>query len=880
MANPLVLNSHGQDETGDMSPEKSPPDKDRTPAQERVVVDPSVKLGQPVLQSSGRLVGEVLERLAEATSFDELLKADPALSLAGLKAALKCAAETVRERNSLDHVSPEQLHGAHPVTLPPATPEAERQPALAVRTFQPDATEVTLIRHSEPPAEGCRAWFPAAAQDDSPAPIAEASLEVPMERIHPDGVFEAVFPGETQPFPYTLSVTDSTGHAHTDATPYGLPPSLAADDLAALAPAGKNADAPATDPAAQLYRHLGAHLCSQHGLDGVRFAVWAPHARQISVVGDFNGWDGRVHPMRRVAGTGVWELFVPGLDDGQLYKYRIVPQDGGPAIDKADPFAFATQRRPDTASVVHDPSRFRWHDDAWLKDRRTHQTLQRPLAVYEVHLGSWRRPSSPDNAKDHVWYTYREIADQLVPYVREMGYTHLELLPVSEHPFDGSWGYQVTGFFAPTARFGTPDDFRHLVDAAHRAGLGVIVDWVPAHFPKDAHGLARFDGSCLYEHPDPRRSENYEWGTLAFNTERPEVAAFLCANALFWVEQYHIDGLRVDAVSSMLYLDYSRQHWLPNEHGGRENLHAMAFFRRINRLLHQTHPGVLMIAEESTAWPKVTGRDAADSLGFDLKWNMGWMHDTLGYMQRDPVHRRFHHKNLTFSMVYAFTENFILPFSHDEVVHGKRSMLSKMPGDEWQRFANLRALYGYMYAHPGKKLHFMGDEFGALREWDENTELDWSLLKRRRHSALQAYVRELNRLYTSHPALHEVDVGWQGFQWLDCDDADRSTLSFIRRSADGQHELVFVANLTPVPREKFRLGVPQAGHYRELLNSDATAFGGSGTGAPGLLATQPHALHGQAQSIELTLPPLASVYLVREAEAQTVSPARRTRRKR
>jgi 1,4-alpha-glucan branching enzyme len=566
--------------------------------------------------------------------------------------------------------------------------------------------------------------------------------------------------------------------------------------------------------------------------------------------------------MRPRGATGLWELFLPGLGAGALYKYEIKTPYRGYMAVKADPYGFAMEVRPGTASVVWDLDQYTWSDGDWMANRQARQGLEAPVAIYEVHLGSWQRAAAEGNR----WLTYRELADQLVAYAAGMGFTHLELLPISEHPFDGSWGYQTIGYFAPTSRFGTPDDFRYFVDKAHQAGLGVILDWVPAHFPKDAAGLAFFDGTHLYEHADPRRGEHQDWGTLIFNYGRNEVAAFLLTNALFWLDEYHIDGLRVDAVASMLYLDYSRKagEWVPNEFGGRENLEAVRFLKRFNELVHLKFPGVLTFAEESTAWPMVSRPTYLGGLGFDLKWNMGWMHDSLAYITKDPIYRRYHHNSLTFSLIYAFSENFVLPFSHDEVVHGKGSMIGKMPGDYWRKFANLRALYGYMYAHPGKKLLFMGGEFGQFKEWNFEAALDWMLLDFESHRRLQNWMRDLNHVYREQAPLHEVDFAWEGFEWIDLHDVDQNIVSFIRRAkaeSQGQAEcLVVVANFSPVPREGYRVGAPRAGFYRELLNSDAEAYGGSNMGNRGGLPSDALPWQGQPHSILITVPPLAVVY--------------------
>jgi 1,4-alpha-glucan branching enzyme len=576
-------------------------------------------------------------------------------------------------------------------------------------------------------------------------------------------------------------------------------------------------------------------------------------------VGDFNNWDGRRHPLRIRGESGIWEIFLPGLGEGEIYKYEIKSRDNSLLGLKADPFAFYSEFRPKTASVVYDVNRYTWHDDAWMAERPRRQALDAPLAIYEVHLGSWMRAPEEDNRM----LNYRELAERLVDYVLKMGFTHVELLPVMEHPLDESWGYQTTGYFAPTSRHGTPEDFMYFVDYCHQHGVGVILDWAPAHFPGDAHGLAHFDGTFLYDHADPRRGEQQDWGTRVFNYGRTEVRSFLWNSALFWLEKYHVDGLRVDAVASMLYLDYSRKpgEWVPNSYGRNEDLDAINFLKRFNEIVHQEHPGVLTIAEESTAWAGVSRPTYVGGLGFSLKWNMGWMHDTLLYFSQDPIHRKYHHNNLTFSLLYAFTENFALVLSHDEVVHGKRSLLSKMPGDTWQQFANLRALYAFLYAHPGKKMLFMGGEFGQWIEWNPNQSLDWHLLDYEPHRKLHHLVADLNRLYRVEPALHEVDFEYLGFEWVDFHDTDNSVIVFLRHARARDEHVVVVCNFTPVPRCGYRIGVPEACFYREILNTDAAAYGGSGaTNSPGLYAMyQPW--HNQPFCLELTLPPLGVVIL-------------------
>jgi 1,4-alpha-glucan branching enzyme len=604
---------------------------------------------------------------------------------------------------------------------------------------------------------------------------------------------------------------------------------------------------------------LGAHPGEVDGERGVRFAVWAPNAGRVDVIGDFNDWRPGATPLRLQAGSGIWASFVPDVEPGALYKYRVSSRLGDYVSDRADPFGFAAEIRPQTASKVVDLAGYRWHDADWMARRRQWEPMSSAIAIYEVHLGSWRRVPSERSR----WLTYRELGDALADYVADMGYTHVELLPVMEHPFDGSWGYQTVGYFAPTSRFGSPHDFMYLIDRLHAAGIGVLLDWVPAHFPTDGHGLGYFDGTHLYEHADPRQGHHPDWDTLVFNYGRVEVRNFLISNALFWLEQYHVDGLRVDAVASMLYLDYGRneREWIPNVHGGRENLEAMAFLRELNIEVHDRHPGVMIAAEESTAWPMVSRPTYLGGLGFGFKWNMGWMHDVLDYFSHDPVHRSYHHDRITFSLLYAFTENFVLPFSHDEVVHGKRSMLEKMPGDEWQKFANLRLLYGYQYGHPGKKLQFMGDEFGQRGEWNHDASLDWHLLDQPPHAGLQRWMRDLNRLYRTAPPLHTLDAAPAGFEWIDCNDHQRSLISFIRRGHDPGDVLLFACNFTPIPRLDERIGVPIGGFWRLVSNSDAREYGGSGVGSgEGAMAVQ-EAHHGRPYHIQITIPPLGVVVL-------------------
>ncbi|HEX7548083.1 MAG TPA: 1,4-alpha-glucan branching protein GlgB [Candidatus Methylomirabilis sp.] len=608
------------------------------------------------------------------------------------------------------------------------------------------------------------------------------------------------------------------------------------------------------------YEKLGSHLLDQDGVPGVRFAVWAPNARRVSVVGDWNGWDGRVHPMRLHPGNGLWEIFLPGLAEGALYKYEILSKAKTLIALKSDPYAFSFEAAaPRTASMVVDLG-YAWGDGEWMAGRGPKNALDAPQATYEVHLGSWIRVPEEGNRS----LSYREMGERLGAYVAEMGYTHVELMPITEHPFYGSWGYQPIGLYAPTRRYGTPQDFMAFVDALHQRGIGVILDWVPAHFPSDSHGLAYFDGTYLYEHQDPRQREHLEWGTRIYNYGRNEVANYLIGNALFWLDRYHIDGFRLDAVASMLYLDYGRQggEWIPNKYGGRENLEAVAFLRRLNQEVYREYPDAMTIAEESTAWPMVSRPTYVGGLGFGFKWNMGWMHDVLDYMTKDSIHRKYHHNDLTFGLLYAWTENFILPLSHDEVVYGKGSLHRKMPGDDWQKFANLRTFFAFMYGHPGKKLLFMGGEFGQTNEWDHEASLDWHLLEMGPyHRGLQRLVQDLNRLYRTHPAFYEVDFAPNGFQWIDCRDWDASVISFLRRARDPNDFLVFICNFTPVVRQGYRVGVPRGGIYHELLNTDAQAYGGSNAGNAGSVLAEPIPAHGQPYSVGMTLPPLAVLVL-------------------
>jgi 1,4-alpha-glucan branching enzyme len=710
--------------------------------------------------------------------------------------------------------------GPHPVE----SPEGRR---WAVRFFQPRAVEAQIVPNGGEP--------------------------LPMQKHRPEGLFEAVLPGVSDlapaPSGYRIRFRTGYGEVFEGFDTYAFPFLLTEFDLYLMGE-GRHYDA---------YEKLGAHIKTIDGIVGVHFAVWAPSARRVSVVGNFNRWDGRVNPLRYRGSSGIWELFVPELGPGTIYKYEIVGPNDVVLPLKADPYAFASELRPNNGSVVAQIDTHHWSDSDWMQRRAQKNWFESPVTVYEVHLGSWRR--IPED--NHRWLTYRELADQLIPYVKDLGYSHIELLPVMEHPYDGSWGYQTLGYFAATSRYGSPADFMEFIDLCHHAGLGVFLDWTPAHFPRDAHGLANFDGSHLYEHADPRQGSHPDWGTLVYNYGRNEVQNYLISNALFWLDKFHIDGLRVDAVASMLYLDYSRKHgeWIPNRYGGRENLEAIDFFKRLNEVAHLRFPGVLTIAEESTSWPSVSRPTYLGGLGFSLKWNMGWMNDTLSYFSKDPVYRRYEHNKLTFSLLYAFSENFMLPFSHDEVVHGKNSLLHKMPGDMWQQFANLRLLYAYQYAHPGKKLLFMGQEFAQRSEWNEARSLDWHLLQHESHRGVQRLVRDLNALLNSEPALHQVDFDWQGFEWIDANDSDNSVYSFIRRGKDPDDLIVSILNATPVVRYGYRIGVPRPGHYTEILNTDAAIYGGSNVGNLGGMNADEHAWMGRRHSLPVTLPPLAAIFL-------------------
>ncbi len=677
--------------------------------------------------------------------------------------------------------------------------------------------------------------------------ISRRGPRAPMERVGKGGLFERAFPRAKEPFRYKLLVEDPDGREWTIEDPYRFGPTLDESRVRAFLAGSER----------RVHEVLGAVPLRHEGVEGTRFSVWAPHAAAVNLVGDMNHWDSRCHPMRPRGATGVWELFVPGVRVGARYKYEIVTADGARS-ERADPCGRAAELRPATASEVWDPIRYRWRDGEWMSHRARWTPDARPVSTYEVHLGSWRRPDGRPG-----WLSYRELTEQLLPYVKDLGFTHLELLPVLEHPLDQSWGYQPLGFFAPTSRFGDPDDLRYFVDRAHQLGLGVILDWVPGHFPSDAHGLALFDGTPLYEHPDPQQAHHPDWGTLVFDYGKPAVRSFLISSAIHWLEDYHLDGLRVDAVASMLYLDYSRPDgaWTPNEHGGRENLRALEFLKELNDAVHQEVPGAIMVAEESTAWPGISRGTDLGGVGFDEKWNMGWMHDTLDVLSSDPVYRSHKYDQLTFSILYAFSERFVLPLSHDEVVHGKGSLIGKMPGQAEQKFANLRLLYSYMWTHPGKKLLFMGGEIAQWAEWNVDGELDWALEGREMHRGVRLLVKDLNRLYRDEAALHERDHAPEGFEWLDCNDPEATIVSYMRWSAEWSDVVVVVLNFTPVHRAHYRLAVPWPGAWRVLLNSDAPVYGGAGIVVPPVLESTPGRLHGRDQYVELTLPGLAGVVL-------------------
>jgi 1,4-alpha-glucan branching enzyme len=696
-----------------------------------------------------------------------------------------------------------------------------------VRTLQPQASAVALID-------------------------ARGKLRCELERVHENGVFAAAMPARIRHYLFRITLPDGRSYDCDD--PYRFPTSLGEVDLYLLGEGSHRG----------IHATLGAHCVEVLGVAGTRFAVWAPNASRVSVVGDFNEWDGRRHVMRLHPGNGIWEIFLPGVSPGDLYKFELLDQYGGLLPVKSDPLAHRYEPPPGNASIVY-KSDYAWSDAGWMGNRRVDPELGRPVSIYEVHAGSWQRKED----EDHRWLSYRELAETLIPYVKMMGFTHIELLPITEHPFDGSWGYQPIGLYAPTWRFGEPDDVRFFVDRCHQENIGVVIDWVPAHFPKDEHGLSRFDGTALYEHEDPRLGVHADWDTLIFNYGRREVVNYLIGSALYWIEEFHIDGLRVDAVASMLYLDYSREdgEWIPNRFGGNENLEAVEFLRQLNHEIHAR--GAESFAEESTAWAGVSHPTFTGGLGFTYKWNMGWMNDSLAYMHEEPLHRKHHHDKMTFGLVYAFNENFVLPLSHDEVVHGKGSLIARMPGDEWQRFANLRAYLAAMFCHPGKKLLFMGAELAQYAEWHHDRSLDWQLLQYPLHQGVQRVVRDLNTLYRQTPALHEIDFESEGFEWIDWQDRDNSVLSWIRRDRNGGF-VVCVANFTPVIRYDYRIGVPDPGDYREILNTDSDIYGGSNTGNLGSIAATDVHSHGRPFSLQLTLPPLSTVVLKPEAKTEAV----------
>ena len=730
-----------------------------------------------------------------------------------------------------EHSDPHTVLGMHEM-------EEDGRKSVVVRAFLPDAAGITVIDY------------------------ANKRKKYPMERLHADGFFEVTIADREEWFRYQLEYTDADGNTWRSYDPYSFSPTLSEFDRH-LFGAGTHYE---------IYEKMGGRLMTHEGARGAAFSVWAPNAKAVSVIGDFNNWDARRSPMRRLGESGIWELFLPAAAEGDKYKFHVTQCDGR-VVDKTDPYGVYAEVRPNNASVLYPLKRYKWKDRRWMTARRKYDFRTAPMNIYEVHLGSWKR------AEGDRFLTYTELAEQLIPYVKEMGYTHIEMLPVEEHPFDGSWGYQVTGYYAPTSRYGSPDEFKQFVDACHQNGISVILDWVPAHFPKDDFALARFDGTALYEHQDPRLGEHIQWGTYIFNYGRKEVANFLLANALYWMDIFHIDGLRVDAVASLLRLDFCKEEgqWLPNVYGGSENLEAIEFLKHMNSVIAEREPGALMIAEDSTAWPGVTKKVDEGGLGFSLKWNMGWMNDFLSYIKLDPIYRKYHQNKLTFGMAYHYAENFVLVLSHDEVVHTKSSMIGKMPGDVWQSFANLRLSYGFMMGHPGKKLLFMGGEFAQYSEWSEARSLDWHLLQYADHQEMQAYVKELNHLYAEEPAFWAEDFDPNGFQWIECDDAESSIVSFVRRSEE--KELVFLCNFTPVVHRGFSLGVPQEGVYHERLNSDAARFGGSDVINAVPLQSKAEPAGRCPFRVELDVPPLGMVILEREQpkkQPRTKKPKTRT----
>lgn len=724
-------------------------------------------------------------------------------------------ASAIRKIANTDHYNPFEILGPHEI-------QSEQGTRLVIRVFEPGAKEIYVVDPNQ------------------------MNREYRAEEKYEAYFFECLLPAGSRPFLYKIRAVYENGQERSYYDPYFFKTMLTDYDLHLFAEGNHH----------QIYEKLGAHIIEVDGVSGVYFAVWAPNARKVSVIGNFNLWDGRRHQMRVRGSSGIWEIFVPEIGEGEVYKYEIKTSLGH-IYEKIDPYAFASEVRPRSGSVVADLSKYQWHDQEWLQQRAVTDVLNRPIAIYEVHLGSWMRVPEEGNR----FLTYRELAPKLAQHVKSLGFTHIELMPVAEHPLDISWGYQVLSYYAATSRYGAPEDFMYFVDVMHQHGIGVLMDWVPAHFPRDNHGLSYYDGTFLYEHADERRREHKDWGTLIFNYGRNEVRNFLIANALFWFDRYHLDGLRVDAVASMLYLDYSKKEgeWVPNCYGGRENLEAIYFLKRLNELVFNYFPGVMMVAEESTAWPGVSKPTYMGGLGFNFKWNMGWMNDFLTYISKDPIHRKYHQDLITFALLYAFHENFILVLSHDEVVHQKRAILDKMPGDLWQKFANARSLLAFMYGHPGKKLLFMGTEIGQWREWDCNTSLDWHLLQYEPHQKLHRFLAEMNRLYVSHPALWEQDYGWEGFEWIDFSDHDNSVISFIRWAREHRSCLVFVCNFTPVPRDHYRIGVPHGGRWRRLLDSDSPDFWGSGYVKQQEHWADPIPWHGKPASLALPLPPLSTV---------------------
>jgi 1,4-alpha-glucan branching enzyme len=749
----------------------------------------------------------------------------------------------------------------NPVSAPSAPDSAASSEAIALLRHAEHPDPFSILGPHLIPAKGLSVRIRAFRPDALGASILLERLaeEIPATKLHPDGYFEAIVPvasipganadssPQVHPSAYRWKFVFAHGGEASTQDPYAFPPVLTPFDLYLMGEGTHYLK----------YEKLGAHIRKVAGVSGVHFAVWAPDAQRVSVVGDFNRWDGRIHPMRNCGPSGVWEIFLPELGEGLLYKFEIRSRFNNFVELKSDPYGFAAELRPKTSSIVCEIEGYDWGDADWMDRRAAWDWKEAPISIYEVHLGAWR------HGPEGRWLTYRELAGTLIPFVKELGYTHIEILPMMEHPYDGSWGYQTVGYYAPTSRYGSPKDFMYFVDACHRQDLGVLLDWTPGHFPRDAHGLAYFDGTHLYEHADPRLGTHPDWGTLVFNYGRHEVQNFLVSNALFWLDKYHADGLRVDAVASMLYLDYSRNagEWLPNRFGGRENLEAIEFIKHLNEVVHSRHPGALMIAEESTAWPAVTRPTYLGGLGFDLKWNMGWMNDTLRYFGRDPIHRKFHHNELTFSLIYAFNENFILPLSHDEIVHGKRSLFGKMPGDDWRKFAGLRLLYSFQYTHPGKKLLFMGGELSTRHEWSETRPLEWELLDSPPHAGVFRALTDLNHLYSSEPALHQIEFSWGGFEWLDVNDADSSILSFLRRAIDPNDFLVVVANFTPLARENYRIGVPSSGVYTEIFNSDSSHYGGSNYGNLGAIEAEESPWNDRQWSLTMRIPPLATLIL-------------------